>query len=246
MNAHWAVAKYIADQRRNEPVNVGVLVWTDGSAAMRVLGQKDDGIDGRVARLGADLPNYKAWFEYWRYRLETGGLGERLPQLRAGDNFFVEPRGELLFGPEQTAQQLADALYGELVERSGADSEAAHAETFAEQVEDLLLAADLLGRPELRRDYKVTGTTAQHWTFRYAWVNGHVTLGYLLPRVQSNLADTALWRLTNVPGEMRKVLFVPRVEQGDEATVQQLEQAAHVAEVDTADPADIREMITAA
>jgi hypothetical protein len=52
--------------------------------------------------------------------------------------------------------------------------------------------------------------------------------------------------LTNVPGEMRKVLFVPRVEQGDEATVQQLEQAAHVAEVDTADPADIREMITAA
>jgi hypothetical protein len=247
MTTRFAILKYVADLRRNEPVNVGVAVWGEAGTALRLRGQAGDRIDGRSARLPkADLANYRAWFEYWTYLLDTPGPVRDVPPRRRGDNFFAEPGGELLFGADTDATALADDLYRQLVEGGPPDLEAHNEDTFRDVVEDLLREADLLGRPQMHRDYTVRGTTGQEWPFPYAWVNGHVTLGYVLPAIKRNLADSALWRLTNVPDTMNKVLFVPAIEDHDEATVAQLEQAAHVAEVGSATPADIHSMFVAA
>lgn len=65
--ATYLIAKYIPDLFRNEPENIGVIVWIDGAVACRFVGQLGDGrINGQLVRdKFRSLANYKQWVESW-------------------------------------------------------------------------------------------------------------------------------------------------------------------------------------
>lgn len=112
--AEYLVAKYVPDLFRNEPINIGVIAWLDGSVALRFLGQKPDGrIDGRAGGLAGtikSIPNYKQWIESWTRKASkselscrgVGSVSKSSPDfLRAlaacgGGNYMLEPGGELI------------------------------------------------------------------------------------------------------------------------------------------------------
>jgi hypothetical protein len=65
----YLIAKFVPDLFRNEPVNVGVIVWIDGRVESKFIAQRPDGeIDGRF--LPREIKNhthvYKQWIDTWR------------------------------------------------------------------------------------------------------------------------------------------------------------------------------------
>jgi predicted RNA-binding protein with RPS1 domain len=69
----FLIAKYVPDVFRNEPRNIGVVLWTPDGVAARFLGEKPDA-PGEVD--DADIPEfvnskhaYKQWVRYWRREL---------------------------------------------------------------------------------------------------------------------------------------------------------------------------------
>ncbi len=70
--ARFLVAKYVSDLRRMEPRNVGVIVWSNGVATSRFLGDEED-IPKHVQSKNA----YRQWIEYWRLQLGKGSLRRR-------------------------------------------------------------------------------------------------------------------------------------------------------------------------
>lgn len=90
---HYLIAKYVDDIRRNEPVNVGVVVFGDGHVAARFEGEDDQGrLDKRRIRKrvsGRDA--YVAWVQHWR-RLVANRDEESLVQASSSD-FYLEPGG---------------------------------------------------------------------------------------------------------------------------------------------------------
>lgn len=60
MNGKFLVAKYVADLERDEPRNIGVIVWTKGSVGYRFVDLEDIDLPNSV-----DPANYDRWINYW-------------------------------------------------------------------------------------------------------------------------------------------------------------------------------------
>ena len=124
----YLVAKYVADPKRTEPVNIGVVVWANGHTAMRFLGS-----DESVALVN-DVKDYNRRLEHWgnvlsKDSIETGNRGDiakkspdfidAFSDTRKG-NYILADGGEIL--DKVIARNVKDAaeyLYEELVARKG-------------------------------------------------------------------------------------------------------------------------------
>lgn len=77
----YLLAKYVPDSRRNEPRNVGVVVWSPEGMAARFLGEKRDH-PGEVDLLAVPTfvrspENYAEWVRHWRKAIEKPELYPR-------------------------------------------------------------------------------------------------------------------------------------------------------------------------
>ena len=156
--AQYLIAKYVPDLFRNEPVNIGVVVWIDGSVAYRFIGQRSDGtINGQIVRdRFRSLANYKQWVESW-VRIATSQevifkekkqlIKKTSPEFLSAmathgrGNFILEQDGELL--EDVTAKsigQITDFLYERMVE---ANEEAVEYKTPEEVRDELLTEAEV-------------------------------------------------------------------------------------------------------
>src|SRR5262245_8525849 len=69
MNApRFLIAKYIPDLRRNEPRNIGVVVWSQGLVGMRFLDSPKFVENSRT---------YKEWVQFWTTKLSKDALPGR-------------------------------------------------------------------------------------------------------------------------------------------------------------------------
>ncbi|MEU0388000.1 hypothetical protein [Streptomyces chartreusis] len=118
MDNHWFLVKYIDDIFRNEPINIGVVVSSDGSVASHFLGQRPDGsINGqKINRRITGVDTYKAWVRFIRKEADRGNLDSRIEALskRVGESYVIERRGPVLDN-ERSAQEIADSLFTALV-----------------------------------------------------------------------------------------------------------------------------------
>ncbi len=89
----YLIAKYVDDLSRNEPVNVGVVVY-DGTRALARFDGEDDAarLDlRRVRHRITGSQTYRAWAKYWRRVLdEPALLSPELAALSSGDPAVIE------------------------------------------------------------------------------------------------------------------------------------------------------------
>jgi hypothetical protein len=82
------IAKYIPDVFRDEPRNIGVVLWTPDAVAARFLGEKPDAPgevnDSEIPAFVHSPHAYKQWVRYWRRGIDKllGGGADRLDSLR--------------------------------------------------------------------------------------------------------------------------------------------------------------------
>lgn len=167
----WLVAKYVADLERNEPRNVGLVLY-DGVEFLqaRFLGENasDDGFDARALKPMAAPKTYRAWVRYWRTKVREGH-GTLVVPRTPGDSYFVAYGGSRLVGHVADASAFFDELYRRLVQppptgQAGLESETAH----------VLRDAGFL--PSVKRNFHVPGRTDVKFDFRYDNGKPHLML----------------------------------------------------------------------
>lgn len=101
--AKFIVAKYVVNLSRNEPRNIGVILWRKGMVLMRFAGE----VEGKQAKPPRylqirDTKNYQRWIDYWRAVFDKPTFKER--------DGTVVPRDSIRF-PEGLAHKLSDGNY---------------------------------------------------------------------------------------------------------------------------------------
>lgn len=188
MTTRWLVAKYIADLRRREPINVGVILQTDEGVGTRFVGQKsDDTIDGRSARAWVrSTANFKRWVEYWQHEAYSQEFDiETLLTSRPDDNYYLEYGGERLIGGEVEPSVMLEQLYTALVETTPS----------SRQLDIAQLSDNLFDRLAVRAepfsfDFPLRGGVADRVTFDYRYDNGQPNL---FRRVSLTFEDDRSW-----------------------------------------------------
>lgn len=126
----YLIAKYIDDVSRNEPRNIGVVVYDGHQAVAHFDGEARDGLpDLRKVRHHITASRaYREWVKYWRTVLDEPGKIEReLEGLSSGDprvienliassgrEFYMEEGGAVLLDTERTT---LDAMGADLFAR---------------------------------------------------------------------------------------------------------------------------------
>lgn len=190
MTARWAVAKYVDDLRRDEPDNVGVILWADdGTVLSRFLGERLDGtVDGRSTKWTPSPAIFKAWVDYWRTQLAAGVAPEEVVnRRRPGDNYFLAEMGERLYdGDARQPDELLDYLFGVLIEET--PTKAPSVERIAEEV----LARTGI-KSVVQRDFRIPFDD-DDLVFDYRFDNGHVNL---LQRANLGYEDDRSWTVAH-------------------------------------------------
>ena len=192
---HYLVAKYIADTRRMEPRNIGVVVWSAGEVAARFAAERRDQpgeVDGRsLPSFVTSLSAYKQWVRFWRKELEKETIrplagGE--PAVRTSADFlkvltstskgnFLLTEGGMLLDPVAPGElaDVADCLFGLLVEESPPPDEPRDP-TLEDVCQQLFEETNVATLPYFRRNYSLQcampGRPAETFEFSYAYGNG--------------------------------------------------------------------------
>jgi hypothetical protein len=129
----YLLARYTDDLTRNEPVNVGVIVYDGSNAIGRFDGEDPDtqAIDlRRVRHRITGSHTYRAWVSFWRRALTepavlAPGLADARPGDPAvldflvnleGDEFSIIRGGEILFDADESSlESTLQGLYERLV-----------------------------------------------------------------------------------------------------------------------------------
>lgn len=129
---HYLVAKYVDDLSRNEPINIGVIVYDGLDAVARFDGENEAGkLDRRrVVNRITGSKAYAAWVAYWRSALREPSSADRsLKGLTAGDpravehllarpgrDFYLERGGTILLDVDaKTLEANLEDLFARLV-----------------------------------------------------------------------------------------------------------------------------------
>src|SRR5271167_122134 len=127
----YLLVRYTDDLTRNEPINVGVIVYDGTHALARFDGEdpKTQAIDlRRIRHRITGSQTYRSWVAYWRRALaEPAALAPQLAGAApgdpaviefllglGGDEFSLVPGGEILFDAEERS---LEATLQELYER---------------------------------------------------------------------------------------------------------------------------------
>lgn len=212
MTTKLFVVKYIADLRRWEPRNVGVIAVNSGSTASRFLGEQestDFKVDLRRARkvVTGDRANYQEWVHYWKRTLaETDGLETVLRHTK--DNYWITEAAEVQFG-ETCVTDLVNTYFPQLVVPDEDDDEDAIA--LEPTVDDLLREAGLLERKEFQKDVPIQAEIPHrkvYYRFHYYWDNGQTIVGQRVSFKKAEHVQSMAWRFDHVPSGITTVAFV--------------------------------------
>ena len=113
----YALAKYVRNTRRGEPINIGLFLQTPHGIEARFLGESNstEEVRGRFN----DWNVYCQWIAYWRKTIDELGEDEDfIARINEGNrqSFFVVEAGRLLDKVSANdVQRLADQLFAELV-----------------------------------------------------------------------------------------------------------------------------------
>jgi hypothetical protein len=242
---NWLVAKFMPDLRRRETRNVGVVVLPsdDSKPALRFMGRGPSGdFDGRKAKVGTESAVLQGWIEYWFELAERRApLAEWIRRSQI-DAFFLEPGGQLLseLPTATTAADLAEELFTLVVEPPRAPNRRSNEAEFVSAVENLLSESGLTGDQHFRTKHPVDLGEYRHFSFDYAWVNGHTTVGQRMASWKPDSVDATALRLALLPAGHASVLFVSDIPSTETAGA--IEKLAYLAQVDQVSPADVREM----
>jgi hypothetical protein len=236
MTSEWAVIKFTRDLRRQEPINVGVVLLSDRGHRLRVRGLAPDGT--LAGRWSGNVSNLRAWIDYltWQISQPLDGLGELL-HTRVGDSYSIVEGGHILTGEDPDPDVLVEQLYGDLVARS---DEEEGAPDFKQQVENLVDASGLSQDEHFRRRLPVRTQEGEMVEFPYAWVNGHMSVAQLMPSMRIDQVHSTLWICRTLPGDVIKLVFTESIPDDRSRAAEILESEASLIEVPTADPADVR------
>jgi hypothetical protein len=229
------VIKFTRDLRRQEPVNVGVVLLSDRGHRLRVRGLAADGTF--TGRWSGNASNLRAWIDYltWQLSQPLEGLGDLL-HTRAGDSYSIVEGGHILAGEDPDPDVLVEQLYGDLVtrpdEEEGAD--------FKQQVENLVDASGLSKDSHFRRRLPVTTQEGETVEFPYAWVNRHTSVAQLMPSMRIDQVRSTLWICRTLPQAFIKLVFTESIPDDRSRAAEILESEASLIEVPTADPEDVR------
>ena len=234
------LAKYVPDQARWEPRNVGVIITNGDRAVARFIGEKvGGGVDGRRVRhaIGAPAPIYREWVQFWRRMITEHADFDNLP-ARPGADFFLTEAGEVwAAAPDRPISAQLTDFYGRLVQREAEPGEA----ELRQQVEDVITGSHLAARVEIRRDVVVAGTEVEgneQVKFAYGFQNGHMVYGHRVPLGIETLVHDALYRYIAVGKRVPKVSFV-RVGAGESRShLTSLRAYSTVIDVGKSDAAD--------
>jgi len=191
MTATWYLVKHVADVRRREPRNVGVILRTgDGSWQSKFLGESGDGtVHSRdIPRsYGINYEIYLSWHDYFRRKLsdDTWRDVERMQSRRKG-NFFAEAGGQIFDDRLDWAGEL-QRLYHELVappEKKKQESPLAHIRA---AVDSIFERINLPVKRDIEVDAEYDGRRIKV-PFRYEYVSGQV---HLMDIVQVHASDSA-------------------------------------------------------
>jgi len=219
----YLIAKFVSDLFRNEPVNIGVIVWIDGAVESKFLAERENGdIDGR--HLPKEIKNhtsvYKQWIDTWRKWTQKDKLSPigRSENFLRGDarfmdalqstgrgNYILESGGEIL--EEVVAENIAEVV-NHLFERLVSQSEKEEEHQTAEQVRDrLVLDANVWADNRLQRDKSVEcemGGKTIHPEFHLyvgngkpEWLAQIVIMNMNAKRVRTN-AEAVARRFSNI------------------------------------------------
>ena len=199
----YLLAKYIPDLRRQEPRNIGIIVWSPEGLEARFLGEKNEEmetIDGRsVPPFVTSLNAYKQWVHYWRAEIEkpeikpvSGGdsVSKDLPEftevLKTANrgNFVLEDGGLLLDKVNvEELPRVANELFNTLVEAGGQDEP--RDLTLDEMCDELLETTKLAFNPHFYNSFAVEClvATGTHETFVFSHGYKRVAVERLYHRV---------------------------------------------------------------
>lgn len=220
--ATYLIAKYVSDLFRNEPVNIGVIAWCDGSTAFRFLCADAEGhVDGRMLRgkiATLSLDAYKQWISAWvkllakdkisfigKPGIVTKASEQFLDALESTSkgNYILERGGELLEDVSQNQiQSVADYLFARLVDWDSKEETEGKA---AKEVRDeLLIEANVASDERVQIDKRVPirlrDNSLVHPEFHLYIGNGNPELlGQVLslaahPKAVRTTAESITWK----------------------------------------------------
>ncbi len=195
----YLIAKYVPDLFRNEPINVGVILWIGGRVGARFLSERNGKIDLRAAPSQiVSKPTYKQWVSTWRKLIESDsakviGTPQVISKADPGfldaikttgqGNYVLEKGGQLLEdvkGSEFT--DVLDYLFERLIEDR---TEEIQNQTAKEIRDDVLREGKLNGDPRVISDKMVPctiGNKTVHHEFHIFVGNGiPAALGQVIP-----------------------------------------------------------------
>ena len=245
MTIEWLLLKYIPDLHRREPLNIGVMLSTPSGRAVRFDGLSDAAkIDGRTARKFGGLVDYERWIRFWRYQF-MDQMATPMDLVSQSGHMLIEYGGRLMSGAEDdNPEELADELFASLVNdryslNTGAEEALAH--DFRRQANELI--KPLRASTHFQVNVPRVLENGSSFTFPWAWVNGHTTLGYELLSAVPDRVTAAEYRVgTRPPHTEAVVLASPLLDDDD---LQRIERWAHVALVGQVTSGDLQELLQA-
>lgn len=243
MGAEWLVVKFVADLRRDEPRNVGLMLDVDGQRRARFAAEGEDGRpDGRRVRW-TDSDNWARWVQYWRgtwiedrYPVEDMLIGEQ------SNNFRVVRGGRLLAGDAvEDVDEFFDEIWSVVGPKDQASQKPRKSE-FHSKVRTLFSRAELLQSPYLHEGRTIPlreGYGDQQ--FPWHWSNGTNMVAQELPALRQTAINDATFKASLLPPTFGNITFVP--ESADDTKLNMLYKVGHVAPIDELSPEDLRAML---
>jgi hypothetical protein len=118
--AKYLIAKYVPDLFRNEPINVGVVLWLDGQVGSKFISEKSDGkLDLRTAPTQiVSKPTFRQWVNTWRKMIEADAakiIGTRETILKTDERFLdaIKSSGQGNYALEHGGQLLEEVKSSE-------------------------------------------------------------------------------------------------------------------------------------
>lgn len=251
------VAKYVADPRRWEPRNIGVVVVGDDRVAARFLGERRPGsVDRRTVRFRVgDSEVYEEWVRYWRRVIAEGPSGLVAATKSTSPNYILMEQGSVwAMQPDTEIDELADSYFDKLVRDAQEPEQVAVGESLEVAADRVIERVEQKVGQRIRRNFEVAHSTSpvsERLRFTYGFINGHVTVAQRVSLYTEILAHDALYKLLYLPRvldnrEVVAVSFVRR-EDGGEAVhlVPFLEQQSHVIDLSRPDSLEMTERIFA-
>lgn len=234
--------QYLADPRRHEPRNVGVIVSDSRQVHHQLIDPAGTSHPRRyrdAAETIAQDETYPAWLAYWRRALVRGpdGLEEILAKQRP--TFPIIRAGQMIGDVPDDIAALARRYFDELVLPPIAPRPAEP----ERPVDKVLQRAGVTASPNFHRDYEVPAVGLPmplQLKFSYAWVNGHVAVAdQILHHAGDSRVTASLWKFEHVDDDVRCVAIVDRnIDYRSQPLRDYLRRTAQVIRVDDPDAAE--------